>query len=470
MNDSIILNIKSQIIEQIENIRNEIKKKDLERIYNTSDYTLNYGMRRNYTNDLKHILPPGHYIVKLICLVCPESFSFNSLNSKIVKKYYVVDNYSNCFKVRFGTKLELMNKKRSAEKYNFYKEERYNNYNPMPNMLIDILNFNDSNSESILELYSDKPYSNMVQNFIKKIEEISKIYYEKFGKYDELYNSGKLTEYNILLQELNNLQMENKKLLEEKETLNNEKNKLEEILINDIEKNNLQKQLDIYVKENKQIKNINKSLNDENVKLKEQLNKLTEEKEHLDKMNLKLAEKIIETNKQKLNTEYTLAQNLIKSNTSDTIKYTKPNSTNSTNSIKPNIKTITKLQNSCKISTNYKKILKSCTDSNSDLNSHNNLTKSIVKRVSWFDIDKKIESITNDESNINDKSNNELNNTIDTTNNSNYVPDYMNYESNLDKIPDKENNTTIVKSSPTNQIKLKKNKFLNFSNKFINFK
>lgn len=475
MLDDIIVNLKKELLEHIDNVYNEIKKKELERIFNTNDYTLNYGMRRIYTNDLKHILPQGHYIIKMICLISPDPLVYNSLN-QTSKKYYVVDNYGNCFKVRFGnSKIELMSKPKSAEKFNFYKEECYNNTIPLPNMLIDMLNFNDSNSENILELYSDKPLSNIVQNFIKKIAEISKIYYEKFGKYDSLYQSGNLKQYDILLEELKNLQILTKKLSEENETIKNEKNKLEEILIYDIEKNNLKKQLEIIGKENRQIKNINKSFNDENIKLKEQLEKLTDQKNHLEKMNTKLAEKIIETNKQKLNTEYTLAQNLIKSNTTNT----KSKSTNS-NSITPNNKIITKLQNSCKISTNYKKILKNCTNSNLDLNSHNNLTKSIVKRVSWFDIDKQIESITNDKSITNNES--ITNDNYDSSNNSSYVHDYMNYEANLDKIPEKElfNKTHILPqslssneiSNTNNQIKKPikkpiKNKFFNFRNKFI---
>lgn len=128
---------------------------------NTNEY---YGNCYKYTNKLISVLPSGYYIIKLICVKYPK-FRIHKLG----KKYFVLDNYGNYFQVDY---LKIKN--------NYHYS--YNNPNPIviPNIIIDLLNYNDiTQNHKIIKLKTSNPILKyiVVDNFIKKILELTKNYY-----------------------------------------------------------------------------------------------------------------------------------------------------------------------------------------------------------------------------------------------------------------------------------------------------
>lgn len=143
-----------------------------------------YGNCHKYTNQLINFLPTGYYIIKLICVKYPKF-----LIHKLGKKYFVLDNYGNYFEVDY---LKIKNNISLIPKNNYHYS--YNNQNPIliPNVLIDLLNFNNlTQNHKIIKLETSNPILKyiIVDNFIKKIIELSKKYYnnqtEKPDKHTE---------------------------------------------------------------------------------------------------------------------------------------------------------------------------------------------------------------------------------------------------------------------------------------------
>jgi hypothetical protein len=96
MTESIINDIKIKLTVELDKINENIKKKELERIYNTEDYTENYGFKKYEFSSgcsiiKQEILPKGHYVIGFV------SETYHEFAKCTYNNYYFIDNFGKIY-------------------------------------------------------------------------------------------------------------------------------------------------------------------------------------------------------------------------------------------------------------------------------------------------------------------------------------------------------------------------------------
>lgn len=212
--------------------------------YNLSTgYTENYGkIETKYDQHIKKY-DESRYAVHIMYLdVLP--YDGNNASTECV----VFDNYGSYYRIHcdyFGTIDKLQN---ISNKENYM----------LPDILIDLLKSVEYMKDTNLKCLTQD-----FEKFIDGIHHVSKMFYEKFTKYNSLYESGKLLDYDELLDKIDNNEIayENKireleyELIKKNEIINvltNEKKCYETVDINEIYE--LKNHIDILIRENKSLK------------------------------------------------------------------------------------------------------------------------------------------------------------------------------------------------------------------------
>jgi len=201
---------------QIDKIYSEKMQEHVENIsykLNSKGYIENYGKITHIHKQLRNInkknkhnsIPEADVKVPemedgyFIHVLCEQIYTGNEKGT--VSNYHIIDNYGIAYIIR----QKMHPTKPSIQTCEFDKFENCsishlkNNNNiknyPLPNVLIDFI----KNTPSIHYIYNCNDGSKFI-NFLNNVHILSQNYYENFTKYKSLYESGKLTEYDDLMQ------------------------------------------------------------------------------------------------------------------------------------------------------------------------------------------------------------------------------------------------------------------------------
>ena len=289
----------------VKNFNDKIKeiydKKLLEHQYNIS-YNLSDGYTENYgkinEKDIISIqnymlsINKNRYIIHNIYIYASTGFNIHHTTTCY---RMIIDNYGDYLYFSWDA---------NKDNYHYSNPHRYigvlSNY-ILPNYLIDVIKeFSNLSTlgDSGYDIYS-KPLS--------KIKILTKDYYQRFTKYKSLYQLGKLTDYDKLLEQietnnnihLNDMEKINKDITEKDiliKSLKEENDELNNIIINDKEKIKLTTENESYIDEIKSLKDELKKLKTSNDKLNITINIINDENNKLKQLNKKYRKTIIDFN------------------------------------------------------------------------------------------------------------------------------------------------------------------------------
>ena len=288
----------------VKNFNDKIKeiydKKLLEHQYNIS-YNLSDGYTENYGKiNEKDIISIQNYMLSI------------NKNRYIIHNIYIYAstgfniNHTTCYRMIIDNYGDYLSFVWDANKDNHHYNNPYrydgvlSNY-ILPNYLIDVI-------KEFSNLYTSGDSSfNIFIKPLKKIKILAKDYYQRFTKYKSLYQLGKLTDYDKLLEQietnnnihLNDMEKINKDITEKDiliKSLKEENDELNNIIINDKEKIKLTTENESYIDEIKSLKDELKKLKTSNDKLNITINIINDENNKLKQLNKKYRKTIIDFN------------------------------------------------------------------------------------------------------------------------------------------------------------------------------